>query len=80
MSSNSSRMYPPAPNYEEEPPAYGNYGETASFLADHDSSLRHQGATMRLLPNSTDVDDNLNVDVESGAAHQYGIEYSDNGS
>ncbi|KAF7122415.1 hypothetical protein CNMCM5793_000440 [Aspergillus hiratsukae] len=79
MSSNSSRMYPPAPNYEEEPPAYGNYGETASFLADHDSSPRHQ-ATMRLLPNSSHVDDDLSVDVESGAAHQYGLEYSDEGS
>ena len=35
---------------------------------------------MRLLPNSTDVDDDLNVDVERGAGHQYGIEYADNGS
>ncbi|KAH2179700.1 hypothetical protein KXV74_002110 [Aspergillus fumigatus] len=80
MSSNSSRMYPPAPNYEEEPPAYGNYGETTSFLADHDSSPRHQGVTMRLLPNSTDVDDDLSVDVERGASHHYGIEYSDDES
>jgi chitin synthase len=72
-------MYPPSPNYEEEPPAYRTYGETASFLADHDSSPRHQ-ATMRLLPNSSHVDDDLSVDVESGAAHQYGIEYPDEGS
>lgn len=35
---------------------------------------------MRLLPNSTDVDDDLSVDVERGASHHYGIEYSDDES
>ncbi|OJJ33189.1 hypothetical protein ASPWEDRAFT_114414 [Aspergillus wentii DTO 134E9] len=60
--SGSSRMYPPAPNYEEEPPPYGGYGDSASYLSDNESSppapaRRSNGATMRLLPTSTNVDD-----------------------
>ena len=80
MNPNSSRMYPPAPNYEEEPPAYGNYGETSSFLADHhDSSPLHTGPTMRLLPTSTGISDDLSADVSSNVGYQYGDNYSDDG-
>ncbi|GES66609.1 chitin synthase A [Aspergillus terreus] len=61
-------MYPPAPNYEEEPPAYLSYGE--SYL-DHDSPPR-AGPTMRLLPTSSDVERNDAADVTS--MYREGIE------
>ncbi|KAF9892337.1 Chitin synthase, class 2 [Aspergillus nanangensis] len=67
MNPNSSRMYPPAPNYEDEPPAYIGYGDTtSSYLSDHESPpARHHGQTMRLLPTSSDVEQDHSADVTS---------------
>ncbi|PLB50580.1 chitin synthase B [Aspergillus steynii IBT 23096] len=73
MNPNQSRIYPPAPNYEDEPPAYG-YGETTSFLSDNESP-RHNGTTMRLLPTSGDIDSTLHSG--GGATYQYGQTYED---
>lgn len=62
----NSRMYPPAPNYEEEPPAYISYGDSnSSYLDDHDSPSARQGQTMRLLPTSADVENDHSADVTS---------------
>ncbi|KAL2826369.1 chitin synthase-domain-containing protein [Aspergillus pseudoustus] len=62
------RIHPPPSDYQEEPPAY-SYGE-GSYLSDHyDSPVRHNGATMRLLPTSSQVEDDLNADL--GAASTY---------
>lgn len=69
MNPNQSRIYPPAPNYEDEPPAYG-YGETTSFLSDNESPPRRNGTTMRLLPTSGDVDSTLH----SGGSQTYQYE------
>lgn len=73
MNPNPPRIYPPAPNYEDEPPAYG-YGETTSFLSDHESPLRPAGTTMRLLPTSSDVDSTLHG---GGNMYQQGQAYDD---
>ena len=85
-SNSSSRMYPPAPNYEEEPPVYGSYGDSPSYLSDNESpsapTRRHNGATMRLLPTTgTGVDDEEEYDDEdlhgNASTYQYQSEYPD---
>ncbi|KAF7627005.1 hypothetical protein AFLA_012947 [Aspergillus flavus NRRL3357] len=74
MNSNSSHMYPPAPNYEEEPPAYG-YG--GSYLSENESP-RHAAPTMRLLPTSTTtVDDDFRENVGNTSAYHYGEAYEE---
>ncbi|KAE8148407.1 chitin synthase-domain-containing protein [Aspergillus avenaceus] len=73
MNPNSSHMYPPGPNYEEEPPAYG-YG--GSYLSDNESP-RHPAPTMRLLPTSTAVDENFGSNVGSTSAYHYGEAYEE---
>lgn len=80
-SSSSSRGYPPVSNYDEQPPAYSyNYGDTASFLSENESptsASRLNGSTMRLLPTTSnvDIDDDLNSDLGTYSQHQYGHEY-----
>ncbi|PKY05611.1 chitin synthase A [Aspergillus campestris IBT 28561] len=64
----------PVRKYEEEPPAYSSYtGDTASYLSDNESptSTRANGATMRLLPTSGDLDDNHSADVGARSTYQY---------
>lgn len=74
MNPNSSHMYPPAPNHEEEPPAYG-YG--GSYLSEHESP-RHAAPTMRLLPTSTTtVDDGFRESVGNTSAYHYGEAYEE---
>ena len=74
MNPNSSHMYPPAANYEEEPPAYG-YG--GSYLPEHESP-RHAAPTMRLLPTSTTtVDDDFRENVGNTSAYHYGETYEE---
>ena len=77
-------MYPPAPNYEEEPPVYGSYGDSPSYLSDNESpsapTRRHNGATMRLLTTTgTGVDDEEEYDDEdlhgNASTYQYQSEY-----
>ncbi|KAF7591332.1 Chitin synthase, class 2 [Aspergillus hancockii] len=71
MNPNSSHMHPPAPNYEEEPPAYG-YGNM--YLSEE--SPRHAAPTMRLLPTSTMVDNN-HGDMGHTSAYHYGEAYEE---
>lgn len=66
-------MYPPAPNYEEEPPAYG-YG--GSYLSENESP-RHAASTMRLLPTSTTVDNDVGAQVGNTSAYHYGEAYEE---
>ncbi|KAJ9299254.1 CAZyme family GT2 [Paecilomyces variotii] len=55
--STPSRAYPPAPSYEEEPPAYPY---ASSVTSDYDSPIAAQReSTMRLLPANTDLDDDM---------------------
>ncbi|KAL2810871.1 chitin synthase-domain-containing protein [Aspergillus granulosus] len=63
------RIHPPPADYQEEPPAY-SYGQ-GSYLSDHyDSPVRHHGATMRLLPTSSQVEDDLNADLGAASTHR----------
>ncbi|KAE8371946.1 chitin synthase-domain-containing protein [Aspergillus bertholletiae] len=74
MNPNSSHMYPPAPNYEEEPPAYG-YG--GPYLPENESP-RHAAPTMRLLPTSTTTgDDDFRENVGNTSAYHYGEAYEE---
>ncbi|KAE8348960.1 chitin synthase-domain-containing protein [Aspergillus coremiiformis] len=73
MNPNSSHIYPPAPNYEEEPPAYG-YGST--YLSDNESP-RHAAPTMRLLPTSTTVDSDIGGEAGNTSAYHYGEAYEE---
>ncbi|GKZ44296.1 chitin synthase, class 2 [Aspergillus brasiliensis] len=77
---NSSRMYVPAHNQEEEPPAYDTYGDT--YFNEHDSppaAGRMHGATMRLLPTSTTVESDLSADTGASSEYHYGDPYVDDG-
>ncbi|XRM45897.1 Chitin synthase, class 2 [Aspergillus tubingensis] len=77
---NSSRMYVPAHNQEEEPPAYDTYGDP--YYAEHDSppaASRAHGATMRLLPTSTIVESDLSADTGVSSEYHYGDPFVDDG-
>jgi len=65
--SNPSHFPPPGPIYDDEPPAYP-FSETSSFESPV-SPNRHHGPTMRLLPTTEDIDDDLISDMGSSAAH-----------
>ncbi|PYH97439.1 chitin synthase A [Aspergillus ellipticus CBS 707.79] len=75
---NSSRMYLPARNQEEEPPAY-SYGS-----GNYDSpppAARHNGATMRLLPtSSTGMESDLSAETGATSEYHYGDPFDDGSS
>lgn len=63
--------HPPS-NYGDEPPAYDN--EAASFLSHDDSPTappRHNGASMRLLPTSSNVDSDMSTSYRPSTPSQY---------
>ncbi|KAL2866865.1 chitin synthase class II [Aspergillus lucknowensis] len=72
------RIHPPPADYQEEPPAYSSYGDGGSYLSDHDDSpIRHNGATMRLLPTSSQVEGSMGTDLEAPTTSRYGDPFSD---
>ncbi|KKK19530.1 hypothetical protein ARAM_007348 [Aspergillus rambellii] len=72
-----SRIQPPPANYEEEPPAY------SSYFSDHEESpmvmgLRRNGTTMRLLPTSSQVEEERNAEAGASSMYdEYGDSFSD---
>ncbi|RAL13653.1 chitin synthase class II [Aspergillus homomorphus CBS 101889] len=76
MMNNSSRRYIPARSQEEEPPAYGSYGED-SYLDSSPAASRLHGATMRLLPTSSAVESDLSAATGMSSEYHYGDSFTD---
>lgn len=70
--------HPPS-NYGDAPPAYLDH-EVSSYLSDNESPSgppRQNGATMRLLPTSGDIDGDLSGGARAPSPLQYQPAYSD---
>jgi chitin synthase len=70
--------HPPS-NYGDEPPAYLDQ-DVSSYLSDHESpngASRQNGATMRLLPTSGDIDADMSGNYRAPSPSQYQPAYSD---
>ncbi|KAJ5389443.1 Chitin synthase A [Penicillium cataractarum] len=70
--------HPPS-NYGDEPPAYLDH-DASSYLSDNESpsgAPRQNGATMRLLPTSGDIDGDLRGGPRASSPLQYQPAYSD---
>ncbi|PYI24270.1 chitin synthase A [Aspergillus violaceofuscus CBS 115571] len=70
-----SQRYIPARSQEEEPPAYGSYGD-GSYLDSSPAASRLHGATMRLLPTSSAVESDLSGGTGMTSEYHYGDSFT----
>ncbi|KAL4869375.1 hypothetical protein BDV12DRAFT_84165 [Aspergillus spectabilis] len=66
------RIHPPPGDYHEEPPAYSSYGDRAYLSDNDDSPIRRNAATMRLLPTSSQVEEDMGTDLGAASTYRYG--------